>query len=233
MKLIARISKRYDLKSRNDVSEWLWHWDQYDIYPFYCPIEWAACIGNLEIVQYLYEYGANIHFNYECVCCNVIYKTDIVKYLMNMHDCMYIDDVLQHAIDERCIDIIPILIESGANINNVVSHLGYYAGRGNLRMVKCLIENGVNIHEDDGLLVRASSMGHFDVIKYLVENGANIGDSKKLAMIGGHYEIVKYFIDKEIRNYSIYQIQYIECIVMYIFCIIENMMKYIAHCLMK
>lgn len=80
MKLIARISKRYDLKSRNDVSEWLWH--QF-ISRYTNPLMISAAHGLFFVVRYLHENGADIHWNNNCAlrCAHYYGKINIVKYL--------------------------------------------------------------------------------------------------------------------------------------------------------
>lgn len=56
MKLVARISRKCDLKSYNDVSDWRWHFYKTD----WKPIDYAAYKGNIKIVRHLHENGADI-----------------------------------------------------------------------------------------------------------------------------------------------------------------------------
>lgn len=83
MKLIARISKRYHLESRNNdaISEWLWHQfiSRYDN-----PLIISASRGLLFVVRYLHENGANIHVHDEWIlkCAFYYGKFDVAKYLI-------------------------------------------------------------------------------------------------------------------------------------------------------
>lgn len=92
MKLVARITKRYDLKSHNDVSDWRWHF-YYNVNEF--PITMASIFGHFNVVRYLHENGADMHVRHE----NTIRTAalhghlDIVRYLYengaNMQDALF------------------------------------------------------------------------------------------------------------------------------------------------
>lgn len=59
VKLTARISQKYNLKPRNDVSDCLWHITDTTEEPMI----WAAHKGHFEVVRHLHEHGADIHFH--------------------------------------------------------------------------------------------------------------------------------------------------------------------------
>lgn len=113
MRLVARISKRYDMKSRNDVSEWLWH-----SYNCCYPIIEAAYFGRLDVVRYLHENGADIHVYDEDPLHKAIVNNhiNIVKYLchngVNIHVCC--NYAIRLAARKGNTEIVKYLNENGA-----------------------------------------------------------------------------------------------------------------------
>ena len=102
--------------------------------------------GNLLIVKYLIEHGADI------------------------------DIALIWSIFHNQFQIMKYLVESGADIHVQSERaLLDSVGQGHLRIVKYLIEKGANIHaNNEKELTSAIANGDFDMVKCLVENGANI-----------------------------------------------------------
>lgn len=124
MKLTARISKRYHLKSRNDVSEWLWHWLSYNIYTH--PIIDAAIYGYYDIVKYLHENGCDIGVCDEHALISAMgYEhLHIVKYLLYHGANVHIRDelMLRHAAEIEWYELMECLILHGADIDYAIMY---------------------------------------------------------------------------------------------------------------
>ena len=138
---------------------------------FYCgtPLEEVAASGNLSHVQELLERGADV----------------------NVAPCEFEDwrnhlTALQHAVSAGCEEIVPVLIEAGADINAPASRshgrtaLQRASEGGNLDQVRMLLGKGADVNappsEKMGLtaLQGASIEGHFAVAVLLLKAGANI-----------------------------------------------------------
>jgi ankyrin repeat protein len=131
----------------------------------------STLFGQLEMVKYFIEQGADVQSYDNLALAKAVYNLDIIKYL----------------------------IENGADIHTRDEYLLIINSRdGIFKTVKYLVENGADIHtQNDQALNYASENGHLEIIKYLVEHGANI----KLAFIKKakykrHYEVVKYLESK-------------------------------------
>jgi ankyrin repeat protein len=164
------ISRIYD---RNLISAIISFLDlkeaEYDIIEF-------AEVGNLEMIEYLVEQGADIH--------------------------EYDDEPLYSAAKNGNLDVIKYLVAQGADVNSCNSAaLRAAAANGYLDMVKFLAEQGADIHANNGeALYLAACNGRFYVVKYLISQGANIytcDDSKQQYpnADGGHFRVVKYLIE--------------------------------------
>lgn len=124
MKLFARISREYDLKSRNDISDWLWHFG----FLHYKPIVVATRYGYLEVVRYLYENGVDIHADNEYALRNAACygHLKIVKYFhthengADIH--VYNEGALRNAALHKHFDIVRYLHEHGANIQDAIDY---------------------------------------------------------------------------------------------------------------
>lgn len=114
------------------------------------PIGSASLNGYFDIVKYLVENGANIHydFEYSLACASHNGHLDIVKYL----------------------------VEHGADINcNNTYALVWASSKKHLNVVKYLVEHGADIHTDNDLPLReAGKNGDIDMVKYLLKMGANV-----------------------------------------------------------
>ena len=128
--------------------------------------------GNLEVVKYLVEQGADIH------------EED--------------DMVLQLASENGHRKVVEYLIEKGANIHANNDWALMVASRdGHLDVVEYLVESGADIHaREDEALEWASENGHLDVVEYLVEQGvdADNAEALKAAYQWDHLEVVKHLI---------------------------------------
>ena len=117
---------------------------------------------------------------------------------------------LFYAIDANNIDVVKLLIENGANINqhNNGGHtsLHWASVKGHKRIVKYLVKRGIDINilndkKNTSVLI-ASELGHEDIVKFLVEHDANInlqdidGDTPLLmAARTNHENIVKFLVE--------------------------------------
>jgi len=134
------------------------------IYREYTPLEYAALQGNINIVKYLVEHGANV--NPYSVVINWNEMTP-----------------LMHAAKKGDIIIVKYLVENGADVNTY-SHrndatalslaLQFSKSNDIADIVKYLVEKGadVNTYSDDGLnatpWMYAVKIGRIDIVKYLV-----------------------------------------------------------------
>lgn len=120
MRLIARISLKYEMKSRNDVSDWLWYNSYCKLHHERSPIIDAVMYGYLEVVRYLHENGANIHVREE----------------RPLHEAVWYNHM----------NIVKYLCEYGANVNAYDEYaIRVAANKGNMDMVQYLYKNGANI----------------------------------------------------------------------------------------
>ncbi len=156
--------------------------------------------GDLRIVKYFVESGADIHADN--------------------------DDVLSVAAWGGHLKVVKYLVENGADIHaEYDAALGIAAGNGHLEVVKYLVENGADIYAVENEAVRrAEEYGHPEVVKYLkgikelddslikmaesgdlrrirylVENGADThaknDEALRVAAENGHLEVVKYLVE--------------------------------------
>jgi ankyrin repeat protein len=155
----------------------------------YSLLHTAAYVGNLELVKYLVDKGANAN------------GVDNYK-----------RSVLHHAAISGNLDLVKYLVEdhkadlTGVNIYNE-SVLHYAAGSGKLELVEYLVEDkdanalGVN-SENISVLHRAATTGNLELVKYLVEKhkaNANGVDNYKFSVLhhaagSGSLEIVEYLV---------------------------------------
>jgi ankyrin repeat protein len=116
------------------------------------------------------------------------------------------------AATEGCLEVVQILIRSGADVNiknstEGLTALQAAAHNGHLEVVKYLASKNANVNasgDKDAMtpLHRASLNGHLEVVKYLVSKGGNVNAKSKkdntplhAAAHGGYLEVVKWLID--------------------------------------
>ena len=137
-------------------------------------LEQAARRGNFEIVKWLVENGANVHYDK--------------------------DSALIGASEQGHLDIAKFLLENGADINAQSGDaLGRASKNGHLEMVKLLVGSGADIHAyDDYALRMAAGKGHLPVVKYLVEHGADVnvmgGEPLIQAAYNRKLSVLKYLV---------------------------------------
>lgn len=139
---------------------------------------WACAKGNLELVKYFVQIGAN-----PCPPANY-----------------YNDYPLGAAFEKGHLEVLKFLVEKGANIR-VYQDLPFRTAalKGYFNIVKFLVEKGADIHADDDYAICAASFrGHLDIVKYLVQNGAKVTARNNYSVVeaffNGHFEIVDYLL---------------------------------------
>ncbi|XP_046551350.1 ankyrin repeat and KH domain-containing protein 1-like [Haliotis rubra] len=148
------------------------------------PMFLASRKGQLEIVKYLVERGADVNFGGRIpplVIAVVRHQLHICDYLIKHGADVNIEDrygrsPLRAAARKGYVDIAHTLVEAGASIN-----------------VKCT--------DQQSPFMAGSQFGHLSVMKFLESHGANVNaiDKKRdtalhLAVREGHYEIVRYLL---------------------------------------
>lgn len=139
----------------------------------------ACRIGNLELVQYLVERGADVNFSDGYPIKYTAHsgrseaqQFEILKYLVENGDNVKISDLSNHVLSIACsrnrFEFVKYLVENGANINveNGIP-FKFACEIGNLEMVKYLVEKGVDIPNDGQAISRAIRKGHTAVVEYL------------------------------------------------------------------
>lgn len=132
----------------------------------------AVKSGQLDLVEYFDELGADIHTG-----------SDTALFLAAKHGHL---------------DIFAYLIARGADIhanNTVVLRAAIHSG--NIDLVDYILSHGVDIHFDDDYAVRdAAENGQLDLVKYLVSQGANIhalnNYATRIAVANNHSRVVHY-----------------------------------------
>ncbi len=162
----------------------------------------ASHNGDLPVVKYLTEHGANVNDrnNYALRLASQCGHLSVVKYLTEHGANIQSNDneALRSASYRAHSEIVKYLIEHGADINiGNDGVLQCFTAKGNLDMVKYLVSKGANIHADDNGIIRISiGKGHLPIVKYLVEQGFNIQDEYdellKYAIKIKHLDIVNY-----------------------------------------
>ena len=170
------------------------------------PLRQAVVRGNLDIIKFLIERGADTTNN----IVQYSYNPETVKFLMEQGADIHQNngEALTIASASGNLNVVKYLIENGINVKTE----GRYAlimaiSKKHLNVVKYLLEKEAPIHRvGGGVLGAASSEGNLEVIKYLLENGANIHIENdyalKIASSNGYLEIVKYLIQHGSGNIS-------------------------------
>lgn len=151
------------------------------------PLEFAAIIGNIKIMQLLIAKGADVN----------------QKILGKLHnEYLEVQDVdrlispLFFAAREGHDEAIRFLLANGAklktlndNQSSAFSPLAIATLMGHIKVLRAFIENGINIAEHPSLLHCAASNGHGEIVKLLLDSGVYVdihqGDWTALMMAKG------------------------------------------------
>lgn len=195
-------------------------------YPHLCS---AFKLGFVDLVVFLTENTTHYEINKAFVCAVEQGNIDMVKYFYQNGADIHLKDklVLQKSVYHENFEITQFLVETGANVsgnewllntatfnydNKLVKYLvehgadiSYYAMNTAIddsEMFMCLFENGgadIARKNINSLLIKSIEGGDLRIVKLLVENGANIhdGGDKVLhtAISQNHYEIAKYLVE--------------------------------------
>jgi ankyrin repeat protein len=140
----------------------------------YKPLFCSARYGHLEVVKYLVERGANIHYNVfgNNVLTNALHHLEVVRYLVESGVNITIYN-LYEAIPEDRIEIIRLYLSNHTfNQLELANALNEASIYGNLKIVKLLYSHGAPIW--DTALVNSARYGHLEIVKFLVLNAVNI-----------------------------------------------------------
>jgi hypothetical protein len=157
--------------------------DVYQPYSVKYPLHAAVRDADIEKIRSFLITGSNIDINLIDNSC----KTPI-------HYALHHNIVISRSVT---FDILKILIEYGADVNNTNyywSHLQYalYYNLG-MDILRFLLENGANVNQCDyfghSVLHYAVICNNIDIIKYLIEKGAKVYQSSK-----GNESLIKYCI---------------------------------------
>ena len=138
----------------------------------------SASCGDLNIIKALIEVGVDIHANHDEALCLAAYKGHY--------------------------QIVKLLVENGANVNiRDDEALKKASSNGNELIVKYLIENGANVNGN--AMCVAAKYGHLSIVKILMEHKTFTDKDYETYMYqaayGNHIEVVKFFVDNDIKTY--------------------------------
>ncbi len=133
----------------------------------------AARYGSVRALRYLISAGANVNA-----------RTPAGETALMLASYFSADDAQRGASNERYEQVVRMLVEAGASLENEAHHytpLAYAAYQGNDRIVRYLIERGARVDGDaeDGVvyvntpLMMAAIQGHMDTALWLLRAGAN------------------------------------------------------------
>ena len=118
------------------------------------------------------------------------------------HPCFAaMDNALRHETYNKNINIVEILLVSGADVHVNDNYALRSAVRGgHVELAKLLLEYGANVHANNNLaLLDAASWGYFDIVKLLLEHGADVHAvddyALRLAARYGHADVVEILED--------------------------------------
>lgn len=135
--------------------------------------------GNLKMVKFLLNHGANIE-----------------------HEASFDEKPLYFAAKSNHFDVVKYLVAKNASINPGFfkrSPVDAASSNGNYEMVKFLVEKG---YKPNRAVLDAGGTDKYKIVKYLVEKGENPSDAIISASEDGNFEMVKYLVDKGANVYE-------------------------------
>ena len=187
----------------------------------------AAAAGELEVVQYLVENGADLDSTAGEYSWTTLHfaahggHLAVVQYLIENQTKINCKDsdgytALHKAASTGELQVVQYLVENGADLDSTACELRWTALHeaaygGHLAVVQYLIENGTKINSktsDGGTALHAAAVaGELQVVQYLVENGADLdstgGEYSRTALHcaahGGHLAVVQYLIENQTK----------------------------------
>lgn len=188
--------------------------------------------GNLEIVQLLIDFGADIKWT-EQDKCSALYKAvrkgaiDVVKIILQTDEdidfCGENGAALHEAIRMENLELVKILLHHGANIYNLTNTQSYKLtaleeaiNRGNMTISNILINEGKGYSLNKKMLVAlslASRLGSLELVTFLLDKGVDVnlkvnGTSAIEEAINGQHENVIYYLIRRGALYRSYPVFY-------------------------
>jgi ankyrin repeat protein len=158
--------------------------------------------GNKETVLALYS-KVNNNVKQNAIIIGLKHKqNDIVKELLSKDTSQInYNKLLLHALFYGAFDIIPLLVERGADLHFKNEYaLKWLATCGKMASAGFLIDRDADIYSDNNFLLEwASQTGEIEMVKLLLENGIDFHKNNDSALIlaakHGHLEIVKLYVE--------------------------------------
>ncbi|KAH8829745.1 hypothetical protein DL96DRAFT_1706595 [Flagelloscypha sp. PMI_526] len=186
------------------------------------PLQGASLVGNLKIVQFLLENGADInavrgYYGPALQASAFSGKFKIVRFLAeNGADLNalggHFGTALQAAASNEHLGIVCFLVEKGARVNAVGGHFGTAlqagASSGSLDVIHFLVEKGADVTASGGqfgfaLQAGASHREGLGVVRFLIDQGADVnevggyfGTALQAGASEGHLEIIHFLVDQ-------------------------------------
>ena len=168
-------------------------------------IEAAKRHEHEDIVKYLIEHGADIHYNNDMLLrVAAHYNLELVKYCVEHGADIHADEecAIQHSVEANNIPITQYLLDNGADIHTHSDYCLRYAVKDESpKMVEFLLKNGANPNVYDGQCLKTVIRGYpnFEVFTLLIEYGADIHVNQDsplfMAIEEGNLKMVKYLVE--------------------------------------
>jgi len=187
------------------------------------PLIIAAENGDLEIVQYLINEGANVNYFDKKHYSPLYYAADkshieIVKILLENGASTAIEEEacsipIETSAENGCVEIIDLLISYGVDINSknkvyMRTPLILAAIKGDTETVKYLTGKGADLdlkgYDERTALMWAVDAEFIDIVKHLLENGActDLRDDEGKSAFDIAYENENYELEKLLKEYD-------------------------------
>ena len=200
--------------------------DQITVDGIHTPLMFAARKNHIEIVQYLFDSGADIKFsnNTGLTALHIASQegaTEIVKFLLEHgipHDVAAAGDYnstpLYYASEWGHTDIVSVLLEAGADPNRSCDDgwtpIIAAADKDHLELARVLLKHHADLNHlsnaGSSTVLRASMNGHLEMVRFLVDAGANpeLPDEEgnralTFAASRGHVSVVEFLISSGVE----------------------------------